>query len=220
MNARRSFVARRLPADAESNAGESRTPAAVSHADAASLKLMDLSLHPRWGLKGRNTFAWLAAKGATIPNLDSTAQPQPDGSSVVRLSPSEALILSLSGDRPRLADALDLLPAQGFDSCYPVPRSDSHCWFLLCGNQTPDVLAKLCGIDFAPARFVNWRVAQTNIAGLSAIAIRDDMAGSLAFSLLAENTGAEYLWDCIVDAMTEFGGVICAADTLNGSGDG
>jgi hypothetical protein len=31
---------------------------------------------------------------------------------------------------------------------------------------------------------------------------------------LAESASAEYLWDCLMDAMTEFSGTICDIKTL------
>jgi sarcosine oxidase subunit gamma len=36
--------------------------------------------------------------------------------------------------------------------------------------------------------------------------IREDVADTLGFHLLADSASAEYLWDCVLDAMHEFGG--------------
>jgi sarcosine oxidase, subunit beta len=44
---------------------------------------------------------------------------------------------------------------------------------------------------------------------------RHDIGGSLAFSVLSESASAEYFWDCLVDAMTEFGGAVCGAEALS-----
>ena len=70
------------------------------------------------------------------------------------------------------------------------------------------MFAKLCGVDLAAARFANGSIAQTSLARLSAILVRDDIAGQITFSVFADSASAEFLWDCLLDAMTEFSGVV------------
>src|SRR3954451_18289524 len=93
-SARRSFVYRRL--SASTTRGERRDANLAPRPAASSpvLKLVDLSVFPRWGVKGREAFAWLKTQGAIAPGGNNRAQPQDDGSLIVRLSPGEALILS------------------------------------------------------------------------------------------------------------------------------
>jgi sarcosine oxidase subunit gamma len=174
-----------------------------------------LSVLPRWGLKSRDAFSWLAGHGATTPSADNTAKLQRDGSLVARLSPGEALILSppVHG-RSSLAEAIEKLPAEGQGACYPAPRWDSHCWFVVVGPDAPRMFAKLCGVDLAPDQFPNLCIAQTSVARLSAVVIRNDIGESVAFSVLAESASAEYFWDCLIDAMTEFAGAIFGAEAL------
>jgi sarcosine oxidase subunit gamma len=76
------------------------------------------------------------------------------------------------------------------------------------------MLAKLCAIDFASHRFPIGQVAQTSIARVTAIIIRHEFEGPLAFHILADSASAEYLWDCFTDAMNEFGGVVCGAEAV------
>src|SRR5262249_50805091 len=73
---------------------------------------------------------------------------------------------------------------------------------------------KLCGVDLSPDRFADGAIAQTSVARLSAIVIRHDVADMLAFFLLAETASAEYLWDCLDDAMKEFEGRVEDADAI------
>lgn len=195
---RRGFVDRRLQ--------EART-APSSRAD-APLKLADLSLVPRWGLKGRGVAAWLAQHSATMPSSDNCAERQQDGSLITRLSPTEVLLLASSDGRAALAETIGRIPPEGEDACYPVPRQDSHCWFAATGDDAANMLAKLCAVDLAPDRFPCGQVAQTSVARLSSIVIRNDMNDALSFFLLADSASAEYLWDCLLDAMGEFGGVM------------
>jgi sarcosine oxidase subunit gamma len=183
--------------------------------DANGLKLVDLSLLSRWGVKGREALAWLAAQGATAPTQDNRAARQSDGSLIARLSPGEALVLaSVRDSRAAVAAAIEALPPEGRGACYPVPRRDSHCWFVACGADTPRMLAKLCGVDLADESFSDGSVAQTSLARLSAIVIRNDFGSGIAFSILADSASAEYLWDCLIDAMDEFSGTICGIESL------
>jgi sarcosine oxidase subunit gamma len=89
---------------------------------------------------------------------------------------------------------------------FPLPRRDSHAWFLVSGGAAAAMFAKLCGVDLRPEKFPDLSVAQTSVARISAIVIRDDREGTLAYHLLTDSASAEYLWDCLLDAMTEFEG--------------
>ena len=201
---RRSFTQRRVLSMPAPGAG------------AAGLKLADLSLVPRWGVKGREAFAWLAGQGASVPARDNLAERQHDGSLIARLSPSEALVLaSLTGSQAALKGAIEALPPEGLGAWYPVPRWDSHCWFAVAGADGPRMFAKLCGVDLAVESFADGTVAQTSVARLSAIVIRNDFGKTVTFSLLAESASAEYLWDCLIDAMGEFSGVVCDIESLS-----
>ena len=144
------------------------------------LALIDLSLRPRSGFKGRGTPEWLEAQGLVLSEPNRAAR-QGDGTLAVRLAPRELLLLA-PWARPggeligRLDDAWPLgrdpsVPPRG----YPVPRADSHFWFLLTGRHVPAMLAKLCGIDFRVDRFAPLQVAQTQAVRLSVIIIRDDV---------------------------------------------
>ena len=89
---------------------------------------------------------------------------------------------------------------------YPLPRLDSHAWFLVTGEHAPAMFAKICGVDLRPEKFDDLAIAQTSIARITAIAIRDDRGGYPAYHLLCDSASANYFWDCLLDAMAEFDG--------------
>jgi sarcosine oxidase, subunit gamma len=216
ISARRSFVYRRLSASMSRSGTDDGNRAWSPAGRKPKLGLVDLSIIPRWGLKGRDTFAYLKKHGAITPSNDNKAALQRDRSLIVRLSPGEALILpSLPDGRSSIAEAIETLPPEGRGACYPVPRRDSHCWFIVSGNDAPRMFAKLCGVDLAADQFADGSIAQTSVARLSAIVIRHDIAETVSFSILAESASAEYLWDCLIDAMAEFSGAICDVKSLS-----
>jgi sarcosine oxidase subunit gamma len=213
---RRSFVARRLVEAGARFGALGEVAVVLDFGDAAAeaeaarhLGLADLSSLPRCGFKGAGTAEWLAGQGLEVPSESNRAARQPGGELAARLAPGEVLILGdLAGpgglpERLEAAWKSAALPAET-PRGFPVPRQNSHAWFLVSGGQAAAMLAKLCGVDLRPAKFPNLSIAQTSLARLSAIVVRDDRASTLAYHLLADSASAAYLWDCLVDAMAEF----------------
>ena len=115
-SARRSFVYRRLSESTQLGDPKGVDSAQRPAGSEPKLKLVDLSVLPRWGIKGRETLAWLKTQGAITPSGDNRSVPQDDGSLIARLSPGETLILSsVPSGRSSLAQAIETIP--------PVQRS-------------------------------------------------------------------------------------------------
>lgn len=179
---------------------------------AAPVVLTDLSPLARTGFKGADSAAWLARQELTVPALPNQAVAQADGSLLARLSAGEFLLLGGLGDEMGLVQHLDAAWSWEAQAglCFPVPRQDSHAWFHLKGTAVAAMLAKLCGVDMRPHVFADGAIAQTSVARLNAIVIRQGDA----YHLLADSASAEYLWDCLVDAMAEFGGSVAGLNHL------
>jgi sarcosine oxidase subunit gamma len=184
---RRSLVARKLVG----------APAAGRD---AGVVLADRTLYPRAGFKGRGALAWLKAAGVELEATPNRSFRQPGSELAAVLAMTEALILSPGGDAALVERLEGACPPEGIDGCYPVPRRDSHFWFRLEGADCPSMFAKLCGVDLRAGAFPDGAIAQTSLARMSAIVIRDGEA----FHLLGDSASAEYFWDCLVDAMAEF----------------
>lgn len=183
---------------------------AVSQVAAArQLSLTDFSGLSRLGIKGPGTCEWITEKGLSVPAKSNRALRQSDGALLARLAPNEILIL---GDIDQQSTAIaELIKARQSveDSAasprgYIVPRQDGHAWFRITGQKTAETLAKLCGVDLRAGSFDNLQVAQTSVARLNAIVIRDDLADVHAFHLLADSASAEYWWECLLDAGAEY----------------
>ncbi len=212
---RRAFAYRRLvEAGATFEAlGESAVATSYRNATdegetARRMGLADLSPLPRIGFKGKGTTAWLDSQGITIPGAPNRAAPQPDGGLALRLADQEILLLGSlneAGSDPTKLEgpwAASETKSRG----YPLPRQETHAWFLLSGDKTDAMLAKLCGVDLRPAKFLDLSIAQTSIARMTGVLCRQDLGGTLAYHLLADSASATYLWDCLMDAMAEFRG--------------
>ena len=182
---------------------------------AAQMGLADLSPLPRTGFKGRATPDWLADNSVLIPERPNRARRQDDGTNVARLSNDEHLVLSDLGGEARLVSELDaaweLEPGR---LCYRMPRADTHAWFALTGECAAQMLSKVCGVDARPDRFANGDIAQTSIARINGVLLRHDQGETLGYYVLADSASADFLWPCLLDAMTEFGGAAVGLDAL------
>ena len=191
---------------------------------ARRLGLADLSPLPRLGVKGAGTADWLAGQGITVPDEANQAVRQASGVLAARLAPAELLLLGdLSGEPAPLDELAAAWRAETMPPVEPrgylLPRQHSHFWFLLSGDCTAGMFAKICGVDLRPGKFENGRIAQTSIARMNAVVIRDDRGDVLAYNLLGDSASAEYLWDCLLDAMAEFDGAPVGLEAVKGLGE-
>ncbi len=106
---------------------------------------------------------------------------------------------------------------------YPVPRRHTHFWFLATGSHATAMFAKICGVDLRPGKFEVGRIAQTSIARMNTVAVRDDQGDVPAYHLLGDSASGAYLWNCLIDAMSEFDGApvgLAALQAIVGKNNG
>lgn len=173
---------------------------------AVRLGICDLSLLPRNGIIGPESTIWLRDQGYGVPQHANTCLSQPNEDLLVRLSTQELLYLRLSAlknadlvDQPEWLKDMD-------GQAYPVPRADSHSLFAVSGSDAATMFSKLCGVDLRPGKFANNCVAQTSVAQVNSIVIRHDLHATVNFYLLSATSAAEYLWECLLDAIDELDG--------------
>jgi sarcosine oxidase, subunit gamma len=213
---RRSFVYRRL---VERGASFDATGHAVRTGENAvnpGVVLCDLSLAPRCGFKGRQALDWLRDQGIVVSDENNRAMRLGASGLTCRLGDGEALVMAPPDAVERL-DIERLEAACAHDApvgCFAMPRADSHFWYRIAGRDAARLLARLCGVDFRAHRFDQLEIAQTIVARVSAIVVRDDIGETLAYHLLADSASALYLWDCVVAAMADFDGEIVGIEML------
>ena len=188
---------------------------------ARNMGVADLSLLPRIGYKGVEALDWLGNQGLDIGIQSNKAFEQKDGSLCAKLAPSEALILSpLAGSSKTVSD-LKAAWAKGTDQrAYEVLREDVNFEFIITGESSADMFAKICGVNLSPSHFNAFDVTQTSVARSNCILVRHDVGKTLAFRMLGDSASAEYILDCLLDAMGEFGGTIVGHDALTALQEG
>ena len=181
--------------------------AAAETEQAASLGLCDLSPLSRSGYKGWNSVPWVVKGGAVVEDTPNRAYPQKDGVLFARLAVGEVLILGpLNGKPGLIASLAKRWTMNDGEGAYPVPRQHTNCWYGISGERAAGMFAKVCGVDLRPGTFENHAVAQTSIAKLNGIIVRDDLGTVPSYHLLSDSASAAYLWTCLLDAAEEFGG--------------
>jgi sarcosine oxidase subunit gamma len=196
-------------------------------ADLAAARWMgiaDLSVLPRTGFKGGGAVDWLSAQGLAIGPESNVAYRQEGGELAARLAPTEIFLIDSPAGTGTLIDRLNGAWAWGSERPrkligYPMPRQDSHAWFMVTGHAAPEMFAKICGVDLRTHKFALGQIAQTSLAKMSGIVIRADLGVTPAYHLLADVASAEYLWGAVLDAMSEFGGAPVGLDALRRLGE-
>ncbi|MFT5483175.1 MAG: sarcosine oxidase subunit gamma [Halieaceae bacterium] len=175
---------------------------------AKKMGLVDLSTLNRVGFKGPDSLRWIQHRGLVIPDQPNQSCLQGNGSLITRLSHEELLILDNPASKVPDLEQLQLREPGNHElsQVYRLPRRDSHCWFWVLGIHAPTMFSKVCGIDLRLQKFLNGSIAQTSLARLNAIIIRNDAGLLPGFFVLSDLTSAEFLWTCLLDAMEEFDG--------------
>ena len=176
-------------------------PAAGPVTLANGVELADLTLRPRAAAKGPGLPEFLRSIGVVTGGEVNRAYRQPDGSLAALLSATEVLWLAPDAGeadlaRWRSADGQPLAP-----DTYALPRRDGSYWFRLTGDAAAHGFSRLCGVDLSPAAFADLAVAQTLIARVSAVIIRD----GASYHIIGDVSLAAYVWAVLVDAMRPSG---------------
>jgi sarcosine oxidase subunit gamma len=221
--ARRSPIYRALAAAGASFTAIGDAAIAARFGDAVELEidggrrlgLADLSPLPRTGFKGRAMTEFLSRQGIAIGDASNRACSCGRNSRAARLAPTEVLILGSRDGDDDLCTRLEVAWSADTGMVSPVPRRDGMFWFAVTGSEAPAMFAKLCGVDLRPGRFDNHAVAQTPVAHINAIIIRDDINDVLFYHVLGDVASAGSMWAYITDAMAEFDGRLVGLDALS-----
>ena len=165
------------------------------------LRLQDLSLAHREGVRGAGAREWLLGQGHTLPDAPNQIVASGESGFVMSLSHREFWLLQPVGEASTGRPASEAVAA----GVWPLYCQHSHAWLQLAGEPRAEVMAKLCGVDLSEAAFPLGSVAQTQAARVSVItAAHQDKNEQPVFSMFVDQSLARYLWEAIEDAMGEW----------------
>ena len=122
---------------------------------------------------------------------------------VVGSGPGEWLLLAPPGTATEVADRIEAVPDDGLVSVVDVTHG--RTLMRISGARTPDLLAKVCAIDFSEEVTPDGAAFRSSVAKLVTDVVRDDESGVRSYLLHCERSSGQYLFDALLDAGDEFG---------------
>lgn len=125
------------------------------------------------------------------------------GSLVVGSGPGEWLLLAPPGAGAEVAGRVEEVADERLVSVFDVTHG--RALIRLTGGLAPEMLAKVCGIDFSERVTPDGAAFRSSVAKLVTDVVRDDRNGERSYLLHCERSSGQYLFDALVDAGDEFG---------------
>jgi heterotetrameric sarcosine oxidase gamma subunit len=125
------------------------------------------------------------------------------GSLVVGSGPGEWLLLAAPGTSAAVTQRVEEVKDERLVSVFDATHG--RALVRITGARTPDLLAKVCAIDFADGVTPNGAAFRSFVAKLVTDVVRDDRDGEISYLLHCERSSGQHLFDALIDAGDEFG---------------
>jgi sarcosine oxidase subunit gamma len=165
------------------------------------LGVTDVSCFERYGVKGPQASQWLADHELAIPSNPNSWTLCDQKSLVLRLGSSEFLVEDQLGGLASKKLASDTVRVAGV---YKVPRADAA--FILSGSEVLNLFSELCSLDLRATSLLANDVIMTQVAGVSAIVLRQTLGGEQIYRIWCDGTYGSYMWEVILEIAVELGG--------------
>lgn len=172
---------------------------ASSAVAATNLSLTDHSARGKLFVQGKEAEVVLSAV-FTLPTLAiNQGAVIPDGA-VYRLRQDLFLVNTVVGEELTLQTKLD--DVIGNQGVFVTVTDGTHgrFQFQLWGKHSPDLLRRLCGLDFHETQFPNLTAKQSSVAKTAQIVIRQDINKERAYFLIGARSLAIYVWQTVQQA--------------------
>ncbi|MCL4298595.1 MAG: hypothetical protein KJ077_22850 [Anaerolineae bacterium] len=128
-----------------------------------------------------------------------------NGGVLARLTPAELYLFGLSANAPiPTVAAIEDSLAKGPHFAHAADYTHGKAVIRLAGAAAPELLSKICGLDFHPTVFPNLRVAQTSAAKIKTLIARYDQSETPAYFLHVNRPLGQYFWEVVWEAGQEF----------------
>lgn len=175
--------------------------AAVEQARKDILGVTDVSCFQRYAVKGPQAAQWLAEQALAIPSAPNSWALDEKKSLVLRLGSSEFLVEDQPGGSACLALNANKQAVAGICK---VQRADAA--FVLSGSKVLNLLSELCLLDLRDKALPVNGLVMTQVAGISATLLRQQLEGRQVYRLWCDGTYGAYMWDVLLEIAGELGG--------------
>ncbi len=185
-----------------------RTPREEAEA-VGELALADLSVLPKFGLKGAAAPAWLSAAGLSLPGeVYGWHSLEAQSGRIIRTGLRE-FFLEDGFSTERVQHMVETFVPQ--PGVYPVIRQDAG--FLLCGRNAATVLAQTCGVNFSEPV---GKVVLSRVAGVSCILMTVQEEGQFSARIWCAAPYGIYLWTTLLEIVNDLGGMPVGLESIRG----
>ena len=125
------------------------------------------------------------------------------GTLVAGSGPGEWTLIGVPGSASEITERIEAASGNEFASVFDVTHG--RALVQISGAQSPDLLAKVCGIDFSEEFTPNGAAFRSSVAKVVTDVVRDDEDGTCSYLLHCERSYGQYLFDALLDAGGEFG---------------
>ncbi len=165
------------------------------------LGVADVSCFTRFSVKGPQASAWLASQNIQTP-AENDAWVEYENSLVLRLGGSEFLIEDQYNGH--MCEKLTGFNQATSPGVYKVQRADAA--FILSGSEVLNMLSELCMLDLRDSALPINAVVMTQIAGISATLLRQQLNGEQVYRVWCDGTYGPYMWDMLLEVAKELAG--------------
>ncbi len=180
---------------------------------AAALRLADASPLAKLGVKASADGVF--ARALDVPFLRSRRE---DDVLIVGSGPGEWLLVGGAGKVRRLRERVQS-PADD-DLVHTVDLTHGRALMRMTGRNAARALVKVCAIDLDDRVTPDGTAFRTSVAKIATDVVRDDggtATGQPSYLLHCERSSGQYLFDCLLDAGSEFD-IEPAGSHLDGKG--
>ena len=171
------------------------------------LALADLSVLPKFGVKGPGAAAWLAESGSKVPDgVYTWTSLEEKSGRIIRIGLQEFFLEDgFTTDRvEKMIETFE--PSPGV---YPVIRQDAG--YLLCGRLAPRVLAQTCGVNLSEP---DNKVVFSRVAGVSCMLMATELEDLFTVRLWCPASYGIYLWTTLLEIVHDLGGMPIGLESL------
>ena len=162
-----------------------------------ALHITNVSTLQRYGVKGPQASKWLANHGISIP-AEANTWILSDHAIVMRLGASEFLIEDQTDGKTCSTLEADV---DRVNDVYKVPRADAA--YSLAGSKVLNLLAELCPLDLRETALAENEVVMTQVAGITAIVLRQSINNETVYRLWCDGTYGVYMLHTLLEISHE-----------------
>lgn len=149
---------------------------------------------------------WDGAMAAALGVRHGRAETDSHGTLVVGSGPGEWLALAAPGTAAAVVERLQAIRTDSApgELVTVVDLTHGRAVMRLAGDAAPEVLAKVCAIDFSDEVTPPGAAFRTSVAKLATDVIYQSRGSERSYLLHCERSSGQYLFDALLDAGAEF----------------